>query len=272
MARTIPDRRLHDLVQAATDAFIAQGYRRTQMADVAAAMGLAKGTLYLYVESKEALFDLVVRSADREGPIELPPELPVPTPEPGATIEYVARALSERQAFPALQGALARRRAGNVRRELETILRELYETLARNRTGVKLIDRCAPDHPDLAALWFGRGREFLLALLVQYLDHRKNHMSPFPAPAIAARMVLETLVFWAVHRHWDPAPQQVDDRVAEDAVVQLLLDALVKEVPSWASTVTSGAARPSRSRSAVGHAQHMHSACPSAGSWEARKS
>jgi AcrR family transcriptional regulator len=229
MARTIPDRRLHDLVQAATDAFIAQGYRRTQMADVAAAMGLAKGTLYLYVESKEALFDLVARSADREGPIELPPKLPMPTPSPGATVEYVARALSERQAFPALHDALARRRARNVRLEFEAILRELYETLARNRTGVKLIDRCAPDYPDLAALWFARGRALLLALLVQYLGHRKNHMRPFPDLAIAARMVLETVVFWAVHRHWDPAPQQVDDRVAEDTVVQFLLGALVKE-------------------------------------------
>jgi len=229
MARPIPDRRLDDLVHAATDAFIAQGYRRTQMADIAAALGVAKGTLYLYVESKEALFDLVVRSADREGPVERPPQLPVPTPGPGATVEYVAKALSKGQALPALHDALARRRAGSVRLELEAILRELYETLGRNRTGVKLIDRCAPDYPDLAALWFARGREFLLALLVQYLDRRKNHMRPFPDSAIAARMVLETLVVWAVHRHWDPAPQWVDDRLAQDTVVQLLLGALVKE-------------------------------------------
>jgi AcrR family transcriptional regulator len=62
------------------------------MADVAAAMGLAKGTLYPYVESKEALFDLVVRNADRDELPELPPKLPVPVPKPGATLEFVARA------------------------------------------------------------------------------------------------------------------------------------------------------------------------------------
>jgi hypothetical protein len=45
-------------------------------------------------------------------------------------------------------------------------------------------------------------------------------------------MVIENLVFWAVHRHWDPAPQRMDEKVAEDTVVQLLLDALVKEVPA----------------------------------------
>lgn len=229
MARPIPEHRLHDLVQTATDVFIAQGYRRTQMADVAVAMGIAKGTLYLYVESKEALFDLVVRNADREGTIELPPKLPVSRPKPGATLEYVAKALSEQAAIPALHDALARRREGDARVELEAVLRALYETLARNRKGLKLIDRCASEYPDLAALWFQRGREFVLGLLVEYLRHRKDHIRKFPDATVAARMVLETLVFWAVHRHWDPAPQPVDERVAEDTVVQLLLDALVKE-------------------------------------------
>ena len=36
---------------AATDVFIERGYRQTQMADVARAMGVAKGTVYLYVVS-----------------------------------------------------------------------------------------------------------------------------------------------------------------------------------------------------------------------------
>ena len=229
MARPVPERRLHDLGQVATDVFIAQGYRRTQMANVAEALGVAKGTLYLYVESKEALFDLVVRNADQEGTIKLPPKLPVPSPKPGATLEYVAKALTERAAIPSLQEAFSRRRPRNVRVELEGVLRALYETLARNRRGLKLIDRCAPEYPDLAALWFGRGREFVQGLLVEYLRRRKNHTRKLPDATIAARMALETLVFWAVHRHWDPAPQRVDERVAEDTVVQLLLDALVRE-------------------------------------------
>jgi AcrR family transcriptional regulator len=229
MARAIPDTRLRDLVRAATNVFIAQGYRRTQMADVAEAMGVAKGTLYLYVGSKEALFDLVARNVDCEGPIEVPAALPVPTPRPGATIEYVARTLAERQGFPALTEALARRRAGNVRSELEMILRELYGTLSRNRNGLKLIDRCAPDYPDLAALWFERGREFLLGLIAEYLRHRERRLKPLPDRAVAARLVLETLVFWAVHRHWDPAPQQVDDEAAQDTVIAFLVAALVKD-------------------------------------------
>jgi AcrR family transcriptional regulator len=229
VARIIPDSRFEELIRAATEVFIAQGYRRTQMADVAEAMGLAKGTVYLYVESKEALFDVAVRYANRQEPAELPKELPVPAPKQGSTVAYVAGALARGQQFPQLQAALERARARNVREEFEGILRELYGLLNGNRTALKLIDRCAADHPELAALWFKRGREFLLELLVRYFERRKRHLRPNLDLAIAARMVIENLVLWAVHRYWDPAPQEMDDAVAEDTVVRVLLDGLMKE-------------------------------------------
>ncbi|MGH7802861.1 MAG: helix-turn-helix domain-containing protein, partial [Candidatus Binatia bacterium] len=46
MPRPRTDTRLADLVAAATRVFIGQGYRRTQMADVAEELGVAKGTIY----------------------------------------------------------------------------------------------------------------------------------------------------------------------------------------------------------------------------------
>ena len=68
MVRRVPESRLEDLLACATRVFIAQGYRRTQMSDVAEALGVAKGTLYLYVESKQALFAATFVYADREAP------------------------------------------------------------------------------------------------------------------------------------------------------------------------------------------------------------
>src|SRR6188768_2060643 len=105
MPRTTPPDRLDRLVDVATRVFVEQGYRRTQMADVADALGVAKGTIYLYVESKEALFDLVVRSADR--PFEHPTELPVKSPTVGATVRYITERLTAGQVMPALAEALA---------------------------------------------------------------------------------------------------------------------------------------------------------------------
>lgn len=229
MPRAIPEDRFHDLVEAATQVFVEQGYRRTQMADVAARMGVAKGTVYLYVESKEALFDAVVRHADRGERLALPERLPVPTPPPGATLEEVRKRVAE-TGLPVLTEALARRRVVDVRTEIEAIVRELYGLLARHRVGIKLLDRCAHDHPELAAVWYGTGREAVQDLLRRYLEERirRRRLAPVEDPAVTARIVLETAVFWAVHRHWDPSPQSVDERVAEDAVVQFILRALLE--------------------------------------------
>jgi AcrR family transcriptional regulator len=228
--RAVPQDRFHELVEAATAVFLEQGYRRTQMADVAARLGIAKGTLYLYVESKEALFDAVVRHADRRERLELPAELPVRTPPPGATLEEVRKRVAEHE-LPLLGEALARRRVADVRAELEAIVRELYALLARHRVGIKLLDRCAHDHPELAAVWYGTGRSGVQGLLRRYLEDRirRRRLAPVEDPAVTARIVLETVVFWAVHRHWDPSPQVVDDRVALDSVVQFVLRALLEE-------------------------------------------
>ncbi len=122
MARRIPEDRFDELVAAATDVFIERGYRLTQMADVAAAMGVAKGTLYIYVESKEALFGLCLHHADRKEPIALPETLPVPTPEPGELTAGLRRRLAEAGGFPALRAALANERADDPRAELEAVL------------------------------------------------------------------------------------------------------------------------------------------------------
>ena len=136
MVRQIPEDRLPQLLDAATRVFVEQGYRRTQMADVAAAMGVAKGTLYLYVESKEALFDLVARYADAPVPFANPPALPVATPRAGRTLRHVRERVESSRVPKTLEEALARRSAPDARAELEGIVRELYATLEANRVGI----------------------------------------------------------------------------------------------------------------------------------------
>jgi AcrR family transcriptional regulator len=231
MARSIPKDRFQELVDAATAVFLEQGFRRTQVADVAARMGVAKGSVYTYVESKEALFDCVLRHADHSGRIELPTKLPVATPSPEATLEMVQRRLAAEGTLPLLAAALSRARVIDVGMELETVLGELYDALARHRTAIKLLDRCAPDYPELAKLWYRGGREGALSLLGRYLDDRarRGRLRRFENGAVAARIVLETLVFWAVHRHWDPSPQAVDEESARRTALAFLTRALVKE-------------------------------------------
>ncbi|GAB4384416.1 MAG: TetR/AcrR family transcriptional regulator [Elainellaceae cyanobacterium] len=237
MGRKRADYRFQDLIGAATQVFLAKGYRRAQMADVAQAMGVAKGTVYLYVESKEALFDLVIRYADRaasstpnSSAIQLPNKLPVPTPDPASTLRFVQEQLMEADPAPLLTQAL-QHPSTQVRSELAAILRQLYAKMNHHRTTMKLIDRCAHDYPELAAVFFKAGRETVMQSLIRYLELRiqQGQFRTVPDVVIAARVLLETLAYWAIHRYWDPSPQAIDDAVAEETVIHMLLHTLIQE-------------------------------------------
>jgi AcrR family transcriptional regulator len=228
--RETPPDRIAQLVRCAAQVFIAQGYRRTQMADVADALGVAKGTLYLYVESKEALFDLACRYADCPPDAEDAPAFPVRTPKPGTTLRFVREELERHQSIAALTAALARKRITDPPGELRAIVDELYDQLARNRRRIKLIDTSARDYPELAALWFEGARGGFLSLLRDYLESRisRGLLMPVPDVAAAARLILETTVFWAVHRHFDSRPETISEELARDTVVHFVVRALGK--------------------------------------------
>jgi AcrR family transcriptional regulator len=51
------------IIEAALDEFIARGYAATRLDDVAKRAGVAKGTIYLHFEDKEALFQELIRTA-----------------------------------------------------------------------------------------------------------------------------------------------------------------------------------------------------------------
>jgi AcrR family transcriptional regulator len=231
MPRAIPQDRLQQLIEVATEVFIAQGYRRTQIDDVARALGVAKGTIYGSVQSKDALFDATLRFADGHEPLPDVSSLPLPQPAPGSTVAWLRTRLDQEGRDLQLRAALERKRVRDVPAELTEILRELYVQMERNRRGIKLVDRCALDQPELAAVWFGEGRWAQHALIMRYLDQRisKGLLRRVPSTAVAARQLLETLAFWAVHRHWDPAPQRVAEEDVQTTVIEMLVHSLEKE-------------------------------------------
>src|SRR5258708_23834178 len=231
MERHGPSSRLRELVRCATSVFIEQGYKGAQMEDVANALRVAKGPLYVYVESKAALFDLVVRCAEREEMFAEVPRLPIPTPKRGATIAFVRQRLAENQTLPALAAALARTRGAAPRGEFQKIVRELYDAVERNRYGLKLLDRTAQDQPELAALWFEGARGGLLAALTAYLKRaiRRGVLKELANVSLAARFISETDVFCGGHRDWDPHPQVADDVAARETAMRLIVNSLVRE-------------------------------------------
>jgi hypothetical protein len=109
--------------------------------------------------------------------------------------------------------------------------RGLYDRLAANRRRIKLLDRSARDYPELAALWFEGARGGFVQAFRKYLELRtaKSHLPPIPDLAAAARFALETIAFWAVHRHFDARPERVSDELARESAILFVARALSKE-------------------------------------------
>ncbi|MET8311856.1 helix-turn-helix domain-containing protein [Micromonospora sp. NPDC005173] len=242
MARSIPADRFAVVVDAAARVFIAHGYRRTQVQDVADALGLAKGTLYGYAQNKTALFAAAVRYADGHEPLPAVTDLPVPAPADADVAALVAGRLGAEIADLRLHGALAEPAHGTADTdpdELGGIVTDLYQRLARHRVAIKLVDRCAPELPDLAEIWFGTGRRAQVDALAEYLTRRADTGAiALPGPAtLLARTIVELVTLWAVHRHFDPAPPTTGaaDPAADDATVTAMLAALLNRATAPAS-------------------------------------
>jgi AcrR family transcriptional regulator len=58
-----PEARRQAILDAALHVFAERGFEAARLDDVAVRAGVAKGTLYLYFQSKEALFEALIRSA-----------------------------------------------------------------------------------------------------------------------------------------------------------------------------------------------------------------
>ena len=227
MRRRPPDG-LDQVIAAALRVFGDKGYRRTQMADVAREMGVSPGTLYGYVTGKEALFHLVIDRAFVAGEPAPPPALPISTPPPGATLARLRERLAADTAVAALDTALRRARVVDPRAELAAIVGELYDRIAASWRGIVVLERSALEWPELARVFYAEARRGLLQRLERYLAARMGAglLPPTPSVAAAACFALESVVWFAMHRHRHPDALVIDDVTARRTAVALVVNAL----------------------------------------------
>jgi AcrR family transcriptional regulator len=220
---------LSNLLQAATKVFIAKGYRQTQMSDIAREMGVSQGTLYNYVESKEALFLLVCERGFSDGPIEPPKDPPIASPSFDAMLQRVRERMLSSTRLDALSAALRTRNVVDARAELAGVLREFYSVIERFRHGFDLIERSALDVPEMAQMLFVKGRRKAVGALAHYLTNRieSGDFKPVPDGATAARFIIETVTWFARHRHNTPDSQMISDKDALETTIHFLIGALI---------------------------------------------
>jgi AcrR family transcriptional regulator len=101
MARSRSDDFVPRLLQAATRVFARKGLKRTRMTDIAREMGVAHGSPYNYVESKEALFLLLIeRWANLDQAAGT--QVPIKTPSMARIVERLQRRIESVFPLPTL--------------------------------------------------------------------------------------------------------------------------------------------------------------------------
>ena len=226
--RVRPKTWLADLLKAATKVFTSKGYRQAQMADIAREMGVSQGTLYNYIESKEALFQLVCERGFNSAP-QMPRNPPIASVSFESMLQRIREQGSSNARLDALRSALRTKEPADARAELDGVLREFYLVIERNRHGFDLVERSTGDVPELAEMLFVQGRERTVAAFARYITSRveSGHFKPVPDAPTAARFIIETVTWFARHRHNTPDSQIISNRDALETTIHFLVSGLI---------------------------------------------
>ena len=237
MPRQMPPDRFAAVVAASAQVFVAHGFQRAQVQDVADVLGVSKGALYGYATGKLALFSAAVRYADGVEPLPDRSMLPVAPALPGDLAGVVRDRLAAQIPELELTQALLRDAPPvgvTGPQELAAVVADLYRQLSANRFAIKLVDRCAPEFSELRQVWFEDGRSLQMGAMAEYLRRRgdSGHLVVSGVVELVSRTMVELCVLWGVHRHWDPAgtpaglPAGQND-FDDDEVVDMLTGLLV---------------------------------------------
>jgi AcrR family transcriptional regulator len=215
--------RTREIARAALAAFMQGGYRLTQIAHVSERLGVSVGSIYRYVESKEALFHIAALEALGR----LPDALPLPVRVAGLreTVAVISEMAAEDPLWPTLRELVGRPPGDDVKAEAQAIAGELYDAMAARATFINLLDRCAQDIPELAEFFDQRIRRRLMADLVTWVVRRGVAGGGRPEAEALARGAMEAIAWLAKNRPHDRTAGQISDAQARAAAVRIFAGA-----------------------------------------------
>jgi AcrR family transcriptional regulator len=190
-----------EIVAAALEVFVERGYAATKLADVARHAGVTKGTLYLYFESKEALFKAVVR-------------------------ETIVPVIAQGE-------ALAQSFAGSARELMEQLIREYWRLVGETAlAGIpKLMMAEAATFPELTRFYYEevvtRGHRLMAGVIERGI--RNGEFRPVDV-MLAAKLAMSPLMHATVARQAFAAcmPEGFDVRSYLNTHIDLYLHGIAK--------------------------------------------
>ncbi len=208
---------LEEIADAAVSYITRFGFKQTQMAGLAKQIGVSAGTLYTYVENKDALLGLAATYLMNDESL---PEWQLPVqPIPAAKLaeKFVERA-QERGKWIVLKAAIE-----NVDTSTETLRnigRELYGLVQTNWRAILLLDRLANEMAEFAPVHADRVRGGFIGDLVHLLKAGGAPHDEF-ALGIIARAANEGISWSAMHRRMEGLAKQPTGTLSEDDICEL---------------------------------------------------
>ena len=216
--------RTREIARAALAAFMHGGYRLTQIVHVSERLRVSVGSIYRYVESKEALFHIAALEALGR----LPDALPLPVKVSGLeeTVAVISEMSAEDPLWPTLRELVGRPPTADVKAEAQAIGGELFDVMSARATFINLLDSCAQDIPEMAEFFDQRIRRRLMADLVTWVVRRGLVADGGrPEAEALARGAMEAVAWLAKSRPHDRTASAITDAQARAAAVRIFANA-----------------------------------------------
>jgi AcrR family transcriptional regulator len=210
-------------IRFATESFVTKGYRQTRLQDIVYDTMVAKGSVYTYVQSKEALFFLALYWADHVRSPRPHRRRPVQAPDPETMRKYVLERLEPIGALPKLDTEPPARTLKEARRELGAALYQIYRQFTRNRTSVRLIARCRREHPVLAAMPAKPMGLPAVPKIARFLEIHQENLPKGQHPLLLASITVRALAYFGVYRPYPPLACRASSLMMGAALVDMLV-------------------------------------------------
>lgn len=220
--RTRKPGRLREIAAAALAVFTRQGFRLTQVADIAREAGISAGAVYSYVEGKDALLELAIAEAMGEVPEEAQSYEAVGIAGVGTAL---ASGLRKATPWPVMKAALKQKTVSAA--QLEAVVTELFHLVAGRRHLIWLLDRCARDIPELNGLYEGAVRRRLIDDFIAVIAAAdKDRTLTGEQSEAKGRALFEMIAWVGMHRQRDRLPPPISNEAALESVVAITLRAV----------------------------------------------
>jgi len=213
------------IAEAASEVFASKGFTAARISDIALRAKVGPGTVYLYAETKEALFELAVLRAF-ESPLVASAEPPYPGTPARERRDLFRGAVEAIANFPQLWIGLQRRGVEESIGEYESILLEIANWLGRYRQAIVLAEKNRLEWPELVEAFDELIWVDLVGHLASYLKTRTKtgHLRDLGDPQLVARVTLASLAGTFLGSPISPEP--LEPRITAPVASRLLVPAL----------------------------------------------